>query len=629
MIVLGRRKRRLNFRDALPSRSDVNVPLQADDTVICWTLLLPFSDGSTTLWDFSRYPRMQLALDVRRAFEILIAHGLLSGNKSTRLGYKNEWGQLLSHIDQFDPSGRIQQLSDLDAEFLEGQDRIGMTIGGWGRLCRLVKVLRGVRRVAPDMLSSTFLPDPFEHDRLAFISRYPKPVGRKRDSYTPYVAKQINNAAMAECKACHHRILTTRKNLNGVPRDGSPVRDLYDRLRLYIAEHGPVSTSVANQIGRPSRDTRYQYAPTLTTLGIEQFITPNEATSFLVILALRCNIPYDSIKTLDRNCLRNARSGFVDIVYTKSRGPIVQVKTERVRDGGIETPGGIVRAILDLTAPASRLLSQVGHARAGSLWLVYHPRRNVLGHYGFWHPTQHPWYRFAERHVILDDTGARLESIEPSRFRKTVKEQKYRKAGGHLSVIADDHTPAVSARHYADIPALSNDHDQAVENAQKALLAEISSGGIVVNTVEDDNVSVAALAGVSGKDGVFCAEVLKGDHDVWLAGCLGFKASPYAPAGSPCTVSFTECLHCPNAVITKRKLPNILRFRAFLLDQRAATEVSAWEATGARDLARIEVDILSRFTSKDIREAEAAIATATDGDEALFLPLPVREGGSH
>ena len=104
-------------------------------------------------------------------------------------------------------------------------------------------------------------------------------------------------------------------------------------------------------------------------------LCPNqdELTAFLAHLGLMCKIDYASLRGLRRNCLIGSANGKVGIQYVKKR-PSPATKVDWVRDGSIETPGGLIRRVLELTEVAHNALKQAGHPDADDLWLGYFPR---------------------------------------------------------------------------------------------------------------------------------------------------------------------------------------------------------------------------------------------------------------
>jgi hypothetical protein len=388
---------------------------------------------------------------------------------------------------------------------------------------------------------------------------------------------------------------------------------LLQGLRCQCRQRGLLSRRTADgpstfkdDVTRPS-----VFGPTLCP-------TQDELAAFLAQLGLMCKIDLGSLKELRRDCLIGAAHGKVGIRYIKKR-PRPTKKVDWERDGSIETPGGLIRRVLALTEVAHEALKSAGHPDADKLWLGYF-NSGIFKKCSFIHPVDHPWWKFCERHQILDDDRKRLDAILPSRFRKTVKAEKYRKRNGDLYSITDDHSPAVARNHYANLPSLEELHDDAVDRGLRRALDDVTS-----RVFPDESTPGAAerLSEMSGESVELCEAVLAGDEDTWLAGCMGFHKSPFGKPGEPCPTPFTECIHCSNSIFVSRKLPNLLRFRRWLYEHREVMSDLDWKTLYAKDLARIELQILPRFTKAQREKAEEIIASDSDQDP-LFIPAFIR-----
>ena len=108
---------------------------------------------------------------------------------------------------------------------------------------------------------------------------------------------------------------------------------------------------------------------------------------------------------------------------------------------------------------------------------------------------------------------------------------------------------------------------------------------------------------------------LNGAQDVWLAACANFYDSPFGKADQACPSPFWACLDCRNAVITARKLPALIAFMNFTLEQRGLLASEDWEAKFGRAWRRINDQILPAFPRSVV---EAAHKSATT--DLLYLP---------
>ncbi len=93
------------------------------------------------------------------------------------------------------------------------------------------------------------------------------------------------------------------------------------------------------------------------------YLTIIDIIGFTILLSLSTGMEMECIFELKADCLGNRATGFVDIAYFKRRAHGTEWKTLRVRDGGLTTPGGLIRLAIRLT--------ERGRKRTGSdrLWV--------------------------------------------------------------------------------------------------------------------------------------------------------------------------------------------------------------------------------------------------------------------
>lgn len=341
--------------------------------------------------------------------------------------------------------------------------------------------------------------------------------------------------------------------------------------------------------------------------------TPEELVPFFLQLGLACQIDDTSMKNLKADCLTNAANGYVDINYVKNRAGYAG-KVARETDGSRSSAGGIIRLVLEITALPRAALKSSDKPGAVSLWLAFYKEGFKACRFGTLKID--PWQAFCSRNEIFDDNGSRLETIHPSRFRKTVKAFKYQKANGDIYAIADDHSVSVARDHYADIPSLQPVHDRAIRMGLKHALDDTARFLIID---EADPNSAGRVADRFGHSVETAKSIITGEDDVWLVACAGFLTSPLGKVGEPCPDVFLGCLGCQNAVFVRRKLPNILRYYGFIVDRRRFMPRGEWEERYGRNFAIIRHEILPQFSEGDIAWANDVVAKDADGG-AWFLP---------
>ena len=204
-------------------------------------------------------------------------------------------------------------------------------------------------------------------------------------------------------------------------------------------------------------------------------------------------------------------------------------------------------------------------------------------------------------------------SLDLRRIRKTYKSRRYLEAGGSCPTSSSGHTTQVAGRHYADIGAHEEIHDQAIEAGLTEALAVALPPPVVLDT---DGTRLDSGAADLTPETV--RDALSGETDMWLSACKDFFNSPWAlKKGAPCPVPPWVCLECPNAVFTSRHLPAVLSALSSIERQRDELPPAEWTARFGLAHERIITGVLGRFRSPQI-ELARAIAEA-DGPR-LALP---------
>jgi hypothetical protein len=173
-----------------------------------------------------------------------------------------------------------------------------------------------------------------------------------------------------------------------------------------------------------------------------------------------------------------------------------------------------------------------------------------------------------------------------------------------LSLMPEDNSRDVNARHYLESDRMKPLYEQAVVDAANEALAYALEKPKVV-ALENDAAEVQ-IDQVANELGVNSAEVkaaLRGETDVWLSSCRDFYNSPFDPAGTPCSKSFYGCLGCQNALITRRSLPRILAFYSHITEQRTLLSVEDWGKKFGVAHRQITNEVLPRFPKTMIEEA--------------------------
>jgi hypothetical protein len=581
-------------------REDGVEPARQADNVAGLRFTIAARYGGAVLIDLIDLEPRPLAIAfagaLRRAAGLGGTLGAASTIKQHVQAYRGFFAYLREH------AGIVRNAADLRAAHLDGYEAMLEASGRspTHRHCTIAKPILALRAI--DAENPGYL-DAGLRDRLAYTAAKPAGRSRPRDAYSPFVARQLRDAARSDVAALVRRL-----------RAG-PLVEGDDRLRRATAAAHAV---IADRGVLTERDREYwllyqaRYRRGLSSkvltdsLHAAHHLTASDVIAFRVLISLETGMEAECVKALEVDCLRNPLAGTIEVAYVKRRARGAEHKTMRLRDGGSTTPSGLIRTVVKLTAAARR------HHPASGLWVHYNSGK--LGHVV-------PYMReridaWTARHGIVDDEGRPLRLLL-SRLRKTHKALWYLKTEGRMARFAVGHTREVAARHYADLPSLRPLHEAAVADAFTEVVAAATP--IVLPPDREEEWRAAPILADGGAPRGDVEALLSGEQDVWLAACAGFYASPFGAPDAPCPQPFWGCLDCSNAVITARKLPAILAFLSFIEGERAGLSASDWQLKFGRAHARIVGQVLPAFSDKVVAEARR-----TASSRMPYLPPEAR-----
>jgi hypothetical protein len=485
---------------------------------------------------------------------------------------------------------------DLDSfeEHVRAQATHEESVSPYKWIGALVCLLRWWQETRPERISAGLAA------RLAYVAN--GSVGRStpRDGYSGQITDVLRTACLKDIPQITERLTVQCDQQLAAGRDPEVYgwEDTHNVV-WHIAHYGVIPARTV------AKNHWYQVSDGLDEVHTRVFPTARDLVPFLALLALSTDIAIESLKDLRTDCLQNPANGTVEIQYLKRRAHSQEWKTERVRDGGITTPGGIIRLVLRLTQHART------HFTTTHLWIafgrghLYVLRFPPAGETG-------PIARFVADHDLRDEQGRPL-TLQLLRLRKTRRAERYVLSHGQLEDVARGvHTPQVAGDHYADIPALRHIHEAAIAQALEEAL-RCTSAHLLPPAEEErllyDPASVPQGLSVEPEQ---VEALLEGEQDVWVAGCANFYASPFGKSGMACPVPVWGCLECPNAVITSRHLPTILLFLNRMLAERERLEERVWAAQFGRPYARIVQQILPAFPSEVVLSARAMLEATVD-----------------
>jgi len=552
--------------------------------------------GGTALVDFVALRPRRLALAfagaLRTASGIGGPLGAASTIKQHAQAYPSFFDYLQAHARQVSGPEDLRRahIDGFETWLEAGSGPIGRRI----TLCKVIVALRTVALEHPGLLDREL-----EH-RLAYTSMQPFQHSRPRDAYSPFVARQLRDAARADLDAIRTRL---RSPIIASGNAGIDAR----RVAIEVVLDRCGSINYAHPAFKRLYFYRYNDSARSPVLISEihgrRHLTGADIVPLVILLSLATGLEIECCKALTADCLRNPSRDTVEIAYVKRRARGSEHKRLRVRDGALTTPGGLIRLILDMTAEARR------HCASESLWVYY--QAGVLRS-GIRHPHQQV-AAWAARHGIMDDEGQPLHLLL-TRLRKTHKALWYVWTQGDMARFAVGHTEEVAARHYAEVPALRHLHEAAIAAGLTDALAGAASGPLILPPAAEQRVRADTSIAHPAPDEV--AALLDGAQDVWLTSCGGFYDSPFGRTGEPCPQPFWGCFECANAVFTARKLPALLAFLDLVTAERARLGAADWSAKFGQVYARITQQILPAFPDALVAQARS---TAGQAREDLYL----------
>ena len=580
--------------------TDGIAPAHAHDPVLGLRFNIEARYGGTVEVDFTdEHPRpvaIAFAGALRRQSELGGSLGARSTIKQHLQAYLKFFAYLREHSEAKTPA-------DLRADDIDGYEAF-LEAGGMKPIHRhtvLAKTILALRSIDADLPG--FLDDGVRR-RLTYTSAQSAGRSQPRDAYSPFVARQLRDAARGDIAKIFRRI--------GRPVDDDQgdtnLRRATSEANARIVASGRLSSG--DRIFKSLYFMRLRRGLPVSTLAEDLHsrfhLRALDIPPLLTFLSLETGLEIECCKALTIDCLRNPRPGTIEIVYVKRRARGGEHKHIRVRDGGVGTPGGLVRRLIEVTAFARQFVL------SDCLWLYYYTGRKQL-RAGVEHPHELV-DRWTGSHGIVNDDGEPLRLVL-SRLRKTHKALWYLKTEGHMARFAVGHTPEIAARHYADVPSLRPLHEATVAEA----FSEVAAAAGPIILAPDDEDSWRQGNAVSEGRGDVDA-LLGGEQDVWLAACSGFDRSPFGEPGTPCPQPFWGCLDCRNAVITARKLPAIVAFLRFIEEQRERLSATDWTIKFGRVHDRIAKQILPAFSKSVV----AAARREAEG-HALYLPPEARQ----
>jgi hypothetical protein len=503
-------------------------------------------------------------------------------------------------------------LADVTADLVDGfEAALAARYGPGARpvglfMATVVRLLRLADQAEPGVITAA------TQARLGYATSTPPRRRSPLDAYPLPVFEAIKQAAFADVAAIRDRVAAGRALAATGSDPGQAGWSDRRNVLWHIAANGPLAA--AQQL----QDRRHvvRCAPGgIEGFNTQVFLGPPDMVPFLVALICVTGLEPECAKGLKAGCLSSPARGFVTLAYDKKRAHVGTRKTMRVRDGGANSAGTLLRTAIRLTDAAREL------AGGDALWVAAREDGRLHALFEGDYEMTARIRTWAARHHLheLTDYGGGPVRLNLRRLRKSCKSRMYLQSGGILDDFATGHSKQVAAARYGDIGAHRELHDDAVEAGLSQALA-VALPPPVVATLSGE--PLAPPGNVNRQltlTPVQAHAATSADTDVFLCSCTDFHDSPFARTpGSPCPVAVWGCLECPNAVFTQRHLPSLVSFADWLEDQREALSGPQWQVRHGLAHERITCGIFPAFTSAQLAEANAR---AGRSDPLTDLPL--------
>lgn len=357
-----------------------------------------------------------------------------------------------------------------------------------------------------------------------------------------------------------------------------------------------------------------QFSSGRRNLAGQLFVTLADLAPLLMLAAALTERNAETVKELPaRHRILEGKA--VELVIVKRRrGPRhwTETVTWEIGPPGRELhyPGGFYLLMLELTARSRQ--------RCGSplLWCVWHDAVTRADPGGDGHRAQFGkslqcarvtparWAAGRPRPLLADPPPAPGSDPAPAmplrvsfnRIRTSMEVRRTRRMGGHLPSAARSNTMPVLFRNYlSGDPVIKSwaeevlgealaDAEQAARRAHERA-ARAAGGGPVI----------LAEPGTAGH--------YRSELDTGWAGCADPGRHP--ATGRPCKITFLDCFHCGNCLVTRDHLPRLLSLLDALAQRRRELAEDDWWGRYGPAWIAIREDILARFTPAELEQARA------------------------
>jgi len=197
-----------------------------------------------------------------------------------------------------------------------------------------------------------------------------------------------------------------------------------------------------------------------------------------------------------------------------------------------------------------------------------------------------------------------------NRIKTSMDVRRTKRMGGHLPSAAKSNTMPVLFRHYlSGDPVIVSwaqevlgealaDAEQAARQAHERAARAAGRGPRVLR-----GQPVHTTLEAAGLDSGTARQAAEGKLDTGWTACVDHDQHPLT--GRPCQVTFLDCFHCGNCLVTRDHLPRLLGLLDALGQRRRELPEETWWTRYGPAWVAIRQDILTRFTPAELGRAEA------------------------
>ena len=183
-----------------------------------------------------------------------------------------------------------------------------------------------------------------------------------------------------------------------------------------------------------------------------------------------------------------------------------------------------------------------------------------------------------------------------NRIKTSMEVRRTKRMGGHLPSAAKSNTMPVLFRNY-----LSG--DPVIISWAEEVFGEALADAEQAARLAHERAARAAGGGpvVLGRPGTSRQD--SGEEGTGWTGCADHNHHP--ATGKPCEVTFLDCFHCGNCLVTRDHLPGLLGLLDALGQRRRELAEDAWWGRYGPTWVAIREDILAKFTPAELEQAQA------------------------